>query len=145
MSHAFVSCRFDHCNSLYACLPACDIAQLQSVQNAAARLFGDVSKYDSVTFVLRDVLHWLPIKDRINSKRLILTNKPLNGLAPSYLSEILVPVAVNTALRRNRSAGRGDLTLPRAMITSYGNPSFAIAAQMLWYSLPVELYVVVCQ
>ena len=43
-------------------------AQLQSVQNADARLFGGVSKYDSVTPVLRDVLHWLPIKEHINFK-----------------------------------------------------------------------------
>ena len=66
--HAFVSCLLDYCNSLYAGLPACDIAQIQSVQNAAAWLFGGVSKYDTVTPVLRDVLHWLPIKERINFK-----------------------------------------------------------------------------
>ena len=44
--HVFVSCWLDYCNSLCAGLPACDIDQLQSVQNAAARLFGGVSKYD---------------------------------------------------------------------------------------------------
>ena len=60
--HAVVSCRLDYCNTLYAGLPACDIAQLQSVQNSAARLFGGVSKYDSVTPIFGDVLHWLPIK-----------------------------------------------------------------------------------
>ena len=41
--HNFVACQLDCCNSLYAGLPACDIAPLQSVQNAAARLFGGVS------------------------------------------------------------------------------------------------------
>ena len=51
---------------LYAGLPACDIAQLHSVQNAAERLSGGLSKYDSVTPVLRDVLHCLLIKERIN-------------------------------------------------------------------------------
>ena len=59
--------------------------------------------------------------------------------APSYLWETLVPVAVNPALHRNRSADRGDLTVPRAKDTSYSDRSFAIAAPMLWNSFPVEL------
>ena len=110
-------------------LQVCPLAQLQSVQNAAARLFGGVSKYDSVTPVLHDVLHWLPIKERINFKIGVLTYKALNGLA--YLSEMLVPVAFNPALCRNRSADRGDLTVPRAKNTSYNDRSFAIAGPML--------------
>ena len=69
----------------------------------------------------------------------VLTYKALNELPPSYLSKILVPVAVNPALRRNRSADRGDLTVPRAKNTSYSGRSFAIAASMLWNSFPVEL------
>ena len=63
-----------------------------------------------------------------------LTYKALNGLAPSYLSEMLMPVAVNLALRRNRSADSGDLTMSRAKNTSYSDRSFAIAAPMLWNS-----------
>ena len=58
------------------------------MQNAVARLFGGVSKYDSVTPVLHDVLHWLPIKEQINFKIEVLIYKALNGLAPSYLSEM---------------------------------------------------------
>ena len=153
----------DYCNSLYAGLPACDIAQLQSVQNAGTRLFGGVSKYDSVTPVLRDVIHWLPIKERINFKigvltyvvhwlpikeRInfkigVLTYKALNGLASSYLSEMLVPVAVNPALRRNRSAERGDLTVPRAKNTNYGHRSFAIAAPTRWNSFLLSYVVII--
>ena len=97
--------------------------------------FGSMSKYDSVTPVLRNVLHWLPIKERINFKIGVLTRKTLNGLAPSHLSEMLVPVAVNPAL----SADRGDLTVPRAKNTSYNDRSFSIVALMLWNSFPVEL------
>ena len=78
-------------------------------------------------------------KQQINFKIGVLTYEALNGLAPSYLSEILVPVAVNPALRRNRSADRSDLTEPRTKNTSYGDRSFAIAAPMLWNSFPVEL------
>ena len=48
-------------------------------------------------------------------------------------------VAVKPALRRNRSADHGDLTVPRAKNTSYGDRSFVIAAPLLWNSFPVEL------
>ena len=69
----------------------------------------------------------------------IVIYKALNGLAPPYLSEMLVPVAVNPALCRNRSANRDDLTVPRAKNTSYGDRRFAIADHTLWNSFAVEL------
>ena len=63
-----------------------------------------VSTYDSVVAVLCDVLHWLPIKDRVNFKVGVQTYKALNGLEPSsHLSEMSVPATINPALRRNRS------------------------------------------
>ena len=37
--HAFRSSRIDNCNSLFCGLPVAEIAKLQRVQNAAARLF----------------------------------------------------------------------------------------------------------
>ena len=118
------ACWSDYCNFLFAGLPACDIAQLLSVQNAAARLFGGVPKHDSVTPVFRDDLHWLPIKEWINFKIGVLTYKAQNGLAPSYLSDVLVPLTVNPL--RNRSDDRGDLTVPRARNTTYSYRSFAV-------------------
>ena len=36
--HAFVTSRIDYCNGLLYGLPDCEIAKLQRVQNAAARL-----------------------------------------------------------------------------------------------------------
>ena len=66
--NAFVSCRLDYCNSPFAGLPAHDIARLQSVQNAAARPFGGISKSENVQPVLRDVIHWLPVGERITFK-----------------------------------------------------------------------------
>ena len=97
-----------------------------------------MSKYDSVSPVFPDVLHWLPIKERINFEIGVLTYKALNGLARSYLSELLVAFAVNPALHRNRSADRDDLTVPRAKNTSYDDRGFAIPAPMLWNSFHVE-------
>ena len=71
--NAFVSCRLDYCNLLLVELPQCDIRRLQSVQNAAARLYGGVSRRDHVTPILRDDLHWLPVFQRIQFKIGVLT------------------------------------------------------------------------
>ena len=91
--HAFVLCRLDYCNSLFAGLPACDIARLQSVQNTAARFFCGISMFESVQPVLRDILHWLPVCERITFKLALLTYKGLHVVTKSYLTDMLVPVA----------------------------------------------------
>ena len=83
--YSFVSCHPDYCNSLMVGLPLCDIQRLQSVQNAAARLFGGVSKPGSVVTVLRDDLHWLPMKQRIDFMFGFLSFKAINEL-PVILS-----------------------------------------------------------
>src|SRR6218665_286001 len=57
----FVTSRIDCYNSLLAGAPACLLDGLQSVLNAAARLICNRRKYDHVTPLLRDVLHWLPV------------------------------------------------------------------------------------
>ena len=69
----------------------------------------------------------------------VLTYKALDGLAPSYLSEMLVPVTDKSILRQDMSADRGDLTVPRTKNIRYGNRSFAIAVTMLWKNFSVEL------
>ena len=53
-------------------------------------------------------------------------------LTPSYLVDMLVPLSTNPALRRNRSADKGDLTIPRVKSTSYDSRNFIIAGQTLW-------------
>ena len=68
---AFVTCRLDYCNSLLVGLPPCDTIRLQSVPNAAGRLFGGVPRFESVDHVLRDDLHWLPVKQRIMASCLL--------------------------------------------------------------------------
>uniref|UniRef100_M3XJ80 Reverse transcriptase domain-containing protein n=1 Tax=Latimeria chalumnae TaxID=7897 RepID=M3XJ80_LATCH len=58
LMHAFVSSRIDYCNALYAGLPLKLIRRLQLVQNSAARVVKNVSRFDHITPVLRE-LHWL--------------------------------------------------------------------------------------
>ena len=62
---AYVTSKVDKCNSLLAGAPGCLLDGLQSVHNAAARLLCNKRKYDHVTPLLRDVLHWLPVPMRV--------------------------------------------------------------------------------
>ena len=75
--HAFVTSKFDHCNSLIYNVPKNVIKKLQSVHNPAVRLITSSRKCDHITPILFD-LHWLPVSERIKFKILLLTFKALH-------------------------------------------------------------------
>jgi len=61
MAAAFVATRVDHCNAVLYGASIQVTRRLQMVLNAIARLVVGAGKFDHVTPVLRDVLHWLPV------------------------------------------------------------------------------------
>ena len=70
-------------------VPNLHCVQNKQVQNTAARLVSRTRRFPCITPVLCD-LHWLPVEQRIIFK-ILLTFKALDGLAPSYLSELISP------------------------------------------------------
>ena len=50
--HIFIYCRLDYCKSLSHGLPAYQLAKLQRVQNAAARLIFEETKFCHITPLL---------------------------------------------------------------------------------------------
>ena len=77
-------------------------------------------KYEHITATLRDDVHWLPICQRSEQAVYHCLQVSTRGSsAPSYLTEICVPVAASTGCRCLRSAARGDLMVPRTRTITY--------------------------
>ena len=98
---AFVLSRVDYCNAVLSGLPQSTIAPLQRVLNAAARVVCGLRPRDHVTDALIG-LHWLPIAARIEFKLCLLVCNELNGLAPSFITDMLLQ-PVTTLIRHSPS------------------------------------------
>jgi len=60
------------------------IRRLQMVLNAAARLVVGAGKFQHITPALRDVLHWLPVRQRILYKVAVTAFVCVRGTSPAY-------------------------------------------------------------
>lgn len=128
--HALVFSALDYCNALYYRINSHNMKQLQMIQNRACRIVLGLNKRQSVDSYLQE-LHWLKVQERIEFKIVLLTFKCLNGLAPSYLSELLQ--------YNNLSGSRlPSLKLP-SFTSSVGDRAFVSSAPLLWNNLPVQL------
>ena len=131
----FVLSRLDYCTSLFFGLPVTLLDRLQRAQNNAARIVLRKRKFDHATPLLRQ-LHWLPIRARIQYKIAVLCYRSLHGLAPSYISELLISYKPSRSLR---SADAGYFIVPRIRLETYGKRSFSFAGPTVWNALPSQL------
>ena len=126
--HAFITSRLDFCNSLLYGLPKQTTERLQHVQNAAARMVALTHKHEHISPVLQE-LHWLPVEQCVVFKILLVTFKCLNGIAPSYLSDLVTRYIP----RRNlRSANGCHLFNVKYNLRNFGFRSFSVASPQLW-------------
>ena len=88
VANAFVSSRLDYCNSLFRSLSKFNLHRLQSIQNSAARIVTNSSKYTRITPVLRK-LHWLPVQFRSEFKLATLVYKFIHTGFPKYFAPYL--------------------------------------------------------
>ena len=104
----------------------------------SARVINDVTRYSSVTSLLRK-LKWLPIKTRIEFRQSVLVHRCLFGDAPSYLSNELTLVSSLEGRSRLRSASSSALLVPAVRRPTIGGRSFTAAAVRTWNSSPSSL------
>ena len=77
-------------------------------------------------------LHWLPVKARADFKVILLTYKALHGLAPTYLSDLVLPY-IPTRTLRSQDAG---LLISKQ---TAGGRAFSYRAPFLWNGLPTHV------
>ena len=118
--HAFVSCRLEYCNALFSGLPRESTKSLQMVQNAATRVLTRTRKFDHITPIVAS-LHWLPVHIQSDYKVLLMTYKIVHGLAPSYMSNLVISYIPTRALHSQNS---GLLMVSRIKKTSAGCRAF---------------------
>ena len=121
--HSLVSSRMDYCNSLLYGLPDSALKPIQRVQNIAARILTRTSRFEHISPVLMS-LHWLPIRQRILFKVLLLTFRLINE-GPSYLSDLVTRYA---PARQSRSSSQELLHIPKSRLKTVGDRSFFVAA-----------------
>ena len=82
-AYALVLSRVDYCNSLFANAPATSTKRLQSLINMAVRVLSGRSRIDHITDFIRDYLHWLPIRQRVDFKICSMVFKVQHDLFPN--------------------------------------------------------------
>ena len=132
---AFITSRIDYCNSIFTHVEATHLCPLQSVLNAAAQLIVNKCKYENITATIRDVLHWLPIQQRIEYRLCDLVYKAMHHTALVYLTELCVPVTIHQGHANRRSATHGDLSVVANKGTTYGRWSFAVSGYTTLHNL----------
>ena len=90
LAHALITHRLDYGNTLLYGLPSTLMTLLQKVQNSSARLVSRTHKREHIIPVL-NFLYWLPVIYRSQYKILMYTFNALQGTAPQYLEELVVP------------------------------------------------------
>ena len=98
------------------------------------RIIKRLGKYDHITPHLME-LHWLKIKECIVYKVCVLMYKCIKGLAPQYLSEVVIQVHG----RNLRSTTLSNLPTVRCNTAIVHNSAFSSTGPRLWNMLPNDI------
>ena len=109
--------------------------KLQIVQNMGCRVIKNLRKFDHITEAMKD-LHWLKIPEHIQFKVLVTIYQCVNGLAPSFLIDLL---DLNLMRRNLRSDTQGKLPIPQCSLSQVCNSSIRYAGPRLWNELPQNI------
>ena len=110
-----------------------NVERLNKLQKRAARIILNAD-YMTPSADMFKSLGWMSVNNRLKYNKAIFTYKAINGLTPSYISDLLKPIA-KTCSRTLRSSETRSLTVPRSR-TALCEGSFSRSAPKLWNSLP---------
>ena len=87
----------------------------------------------------RDILHWVPVSQRIMFRIALMTYDCIHGRSPLYFRDICSPIGSVPFRSRLCSADNNDMIVSRTRTTRYGPRSFRVAAPQIWNMLPPHL------
>ena len=111
--------------------------QVQSAQNAAARLTTAAKRREHITPILRQ-LHWLPVRRRVEFKITSLVYQVLLSKVPTYLADDIHLASESSATRSLRSSSGRKCSATRVH-SRFGDRCFAAAGPRIWNNLPASL------
>ena len=89
---------------------------------------------------LLKTLHWLPVRQRIVFKILLIVFKALNGQAPSYILELLTLKSNSHSHNLRSSNDTLLLKMPTCKTkVTLGDRAFSCAAPKIWNNLPLSI------
>src|SRR6218665_3265995 len=88
---------------------------------------------------MRDILSWLPARQRIEYRVAALVWRCLLGPAPGYLVELCGPTQSARSSHSLRSADRGLLRVPFARTSIRQKSAFAVVGSSIWNGLPLSI------
>ena len=104
VANALVISRLDNCNSLLRNLSKFNLRKLQCIQNSAARIVSNTSRYASETPVLKK-LHWVPVEHHSVFKTATLVYKFLHNGFHKYFDPYLSSFDSSHSTRHSESGG----------------------------------------
>src|SRR6218665_3985731 len=124
--HAFVTSRLDYCSTLYVGLPAVRLGCLERVIRTAVHLIGGIPRTGHVSAYMLDVLHWLPLQQRIMFRIGAMVWKCILGLAPTSLLDLFFPTPGTRGRSFLLSSEQGLLFVPFARTSTTQARAFSV-------------------
>ena len=88
---------------------------------------------------MKSRLHWLDFPARSIFKLCVIAYRCQRGQAPTYLSELIIPVSTIPGRSHLRSATTGVLLEPACRTVTLGPRAFSSSCPAAWNSLPADL------
>ena len=104
--------------------------------HSLVRVMAQSNLCDHITPVLKD-LHWLPVKQLIEYKVVLVTHKVLATGQPLYLADLVSEY--KPAKQGLRSATQHRLTIPTGLKSTAGQWTFTSASEAVWNKLPEDI------
>lgn len=129
-----VAPHFEYCASILFLASKRQMTRMQTVQNRTMRLILGCDRM-TPSRLMRDMLQWMPVKDRITLRTLTLVFKIKHGLTPTYLTE---NIQYGSDVHQYETRRANDFRLPNLTMTGTQNSLF-FKGFRLFNTLPDEI------